>query len=104
MSARAAARPRRKQVPFEMLLGTLVRDCEGVRVGRIYDVAVEQRADGPVVTEWHLGYAALGQRLGVRALHLLGIRKRFAPLCVPWRQMDLSDPERPRLRCRKDEL
>ena len=94
----------RPQVALENLLGRMVLDCDGVKAGRIHDVEVEVRGGECLVREWYLGVGALRQRLGVRALHLLGIRHGLEPVCVPWQQMDLSDPERPRLRCRKDEL
>jgi sporulation protein YlmC with PRC-barrel domain len=95
---------KRRRVTLQSLLGRLVLDCDGVKVGRIHDVVAEPAGDRCVVREWLLGAGALRQRLGVRALHLLGVRYGMAPVRVPWEQMDLTNPDRPRLRCRKEDL
>ena len=95
---------RRKRVTLQFLLGRVVFDCDGVRVGRIHDVIAEPDGERCVVREWLLGAGALWQRLGGRALHLLGVRYAMAPIRVPWEEMDLTDPEKPRLRCRKEDL
>ena len=85
------------KVHFELLLGRLVRDPEGARVGRILSVMAEIEGNECVVREYHLGTAALLARLGISPFG----RK---PLRVPWELMDLSDPEQPRLRCLEAEL
>ena len=85
------------KVHFEQLLGKLVRDPEGARVGRILSVMAEIEGEECLVREYHLGTAALLARLGISWFG----RK---PLRVPWDLMDLGDPERPRLRCLKTEL
>lgn len=95
---------RRRRVTLQSLLGRLVLDCDGVRVARIHDVLTDWDGERCVVREWLLGTGALRQRLGVRALHLLGLRSETPPVRVPWEEMDLTNPARPRLRCRKDEL
>lgn len=91
------------KVHFELLLGRKVYDPDGVRVGRIFSVIAEQEGDDCVIREYHLGTAALLSRLGITALRLVGLH-RHEPLRVPWDQLDLSDPEKPRLRCRAEEL
>jgi hypothetical protein len=83
-------------VHVELLLGRLVRDSEGAKVGRIFAVHAEVEGEDCVVREYELGASAL--------LGQLGIPRWRKPLRVPWDQLDLSDPERPRLRCRRDEL
>jgi hypothetical protein len=85
-----------KTVHVELLLGRLVRDAEGAKVGRIFAVQAEMEGADCVVREYELGASALLGRLGIPWW-----RK---PLRVPWDQLDLGDPERPRLRCRRDEL
>lgn len=85
------------KVHLELLLGKLVRDPEGARVGRILSVTAEIEGEECVVREYHLGAAALLAQLGIS---LFG-RK---PLRVPWDLMDLGDPDRPRLRCLASEL
>ncbi len=84
-----------RKIHLELLLGRLVRDPDGARVGRIFSVHAELEGGECIVREYALGAAALLDRLGI---------SRKKPLCVPWDLLDVSDPERPRLRCRVDEL
>jgi hypothetical protein len=92
------------KVHLELLLGKLVRDPDGVKVGRILSVRAEQEGDDCVVREYDLGAAALMARLGISTLGLIGWPFRKQPLAVPWDLLDLSDPERPQLRCPLSEL
>jgi sporulation protein YlmC with PRC-barrel domain len=86
-----------KTVRLELLLGKLVRDSEGAKVGRLFEVHAEMEGEDCVVREYELGAYGLLVRFGIS----FGRRK---PLRVPWDQLDLADPEHPRLRCRRDEL
>ena len=90
-------------VHLELLVGREVHDSEGKRVGRILSVTAEREGEDCVIREYLLGPAALLRRLGITTLRLVGFRHR-EPLRVPWDQLDLSDPEKPRLRCRAEEL
>jgi sporulation protein YlmC with PRC-barrel domain len=88
---------------LELLLGKRVLDAQGMPVGRIEEVRAEQHGDEWVIQEYLLGSTALLERLsawqvGVAFLRLLGARKTSAGYSVPWQQMDLPDPEQPRLR------
>jgi hypothetical protein len=95
---------RKKTVRLQALVGELVRDVNGARVGRIRSVHAEREGDDCVVREYELGAAALLSRLGLSALRLAGWTHHGEPLRVPWDQLDISDPEHPRLRCAKEEL
>jgi len=90
-------------VNLELLLGREVHDSEGKRVGRLLSVTAEREGDDCVVREFLLGPAALLKRLGISTLHIVG-RQRHKPVAVPWDQLDLSDPKKPRLRCRAADL
>ena len=92
------------KVHLELLLGKLVRDSEGARAGRILSVRAERQGDECLVRDYRLGPAALMSRLGISVLRLVGWPARKEPLRVPWEQLDLSDPEQPRLRCTLEEL
>ena len=81
-----------------------MRDPDGARVGRIFSVHAEMEGDECVVREYNLGAAAILERLGISFLRVLSRPAHREPLCVPWDLLDVSDPERPRLRCRVDEL
>jgi hypothetical protein len=95
---------KRARVHLELLLGKVVRDSEGVKAGRILSVQAERQGEECVVRAYRLGAAALMSRLGISVLGLVGWPARKEPLRVPWEQLDLADPERPRLRCTVAEL
>ena len=92
-----------RKVHLELLLGKLVRDTEGAKVGRILSVRAERQGEECLVREYHLGAAALMARLGLSALRLAGWPRK-KPLAIPWDLLDLSDPGRPLLRCSLAEL
>jgi hypothetical protein len=97
------------RVHVEDLLGKTVRDIDNRRAGRIEEIEVENTSRGCFVTAFILGEKGLLQRLSFR-----GLLPLFLPWLlkkghtygkdVPWERMDLSNPKRPRLRCRKDEV
>ena len=93
-----------KIVRAELLAGRRVHDVDGKVAGRIHSIHLER--DGPqcVVSEYLLGTSAWFTRLGITTLRLFGFRHGREPLRVPWHQLDLSDPDRPRLRCRAADL
>jgi hypothetical protein len=90
-------------VRLQSLTGAQVRDVDGKVVGRIGEIHAERIGAQCHVVCFDLGPAAFLSRLGISARRLVGWAAR-GPLRVPWQQMDLSDPERPRLRCRIAEL
>lgn len=97
------------EVHLELLLGKSVVDQAGKPVGRIEEVRAEQQGDEWVIHEYLIGTAALLERLsawtiGLGILHLLGARKIHGGYKIPWENLDLSDPEHPRLRCTLQEL
>lgn len=99
-------RVRVREVYVEQLLGRTVRDSDGRVVGRIEELRSAIVDGERVVTEFHLGPAALLERLGIMAsrlplLRLLGSSK--APRSVSWESLDLDDPRHPRLRGRVDD-
>jgi sporulation protein YlmC with PRC-barrel domain len=93
-----------KTIHFEHLLGRQVLDPEGKRIGRLLEVSAKQDGKGCEVHEYLLGTAALLTRLGISAQRLVGLKIRRQPLRVPWDQLDLRDPSKPRLKCSLKEL
>jgi sporulation protein YlmC with PRC-barrel domain len=96
------------EVHIEMLLSKRVVDKEGKAAGRIEEVRAEEQGGEWVVKEYHIGAAALFERLSAMSLgsavaSLLG-GKGSGGYKVPWDKMDLSDPEKPRLTCSREEL
>ena len=96
-----------REVHVELLLGQRVVDSTGRKVGRIEELRAKRDGSDVVVTEYLLGPHALLERLlgfflELPFLRLLrGKRKGFR---VPWNEMNLSDPEHPRVLCTRDEL
>jgi hypothetical protein len=93
-----------KKIPLQLLIGKQVRDPDEVRAGRIFSVQAEIEGNECIIREYHLGSGALLEQLGISMLRIIGWPRNEGPLRVPWDQLDLSDPERPRLRCRVAEL
>jgi|1186.fasta_scaffold252544_2 hypothetical protein len=98
-----------ESVHLQNLLSRRVRALNGRVVGRIEEVLAETEGDACFVTEYLLGANALFHRLAVvrfaRAiLGIFGLTKRHGGYRVRWDQLDLSDPAKPRLRCKVEEL
>jgi hypothetical protein len=81
-----------------------VKDADGKVAGRILSVSAEITGEECLVREFHLGPAALLERLGMSVSGLAGLPLHREPLRVGWEDMDLSDPQRPRLRAPLDEV
>lgn len=93
-----------REIRIEVLLGAMVRDPDGRRVGRIEEIRAVPDGDGLVVTHYLLGSTGWRERLSLRGLRL-GIRTlrgvgRADRRRLPWQTLDVSDPRRPRLRIR----
>ncbi|MFL6197157.1 MAG: hypothetical protein ACJ75H_23425 [Thermoanaerobaculia bacterium] len=93
-----------KKVHVELLSGRVVRDPDGVKVGRINSFIAEPEGDDLVLREYHLGPAALLIRFGISVRSLFGWPGHREPLRVAWDQMDLRDPDHPRLLVPADEV
>ena len=97
------------EINVELLIGRKVCDVDGKKVGRIEEFKVDQDDKSCVLDSYLVGSSALIARLSAwtlvrpiaRALH----GRRFYSLYqVPWQDMDLSDPQNPRLRTAEQDL
>ncbi len=95
---------KKKTIRLQELVGSLVRDVNGEKVGHIRCVHTEEVGADCVISHFELGTAALLSRFGISAIHLFGLPIRRHPLFIPWHQLDLSDPKQPRLLCAREEL
>jgi hypothetical protein len=102
-----------REVGLSHLIGRRVHDAAGRSVGRIEELRAEielhDRGNDYVVVEFHVGaYGALealaGGRFARHLLRRLGGAVGYTQRRIPWDRMDLSDPDRPRLTCRREEL
>ena len=91
------------EVHVELLLGKRVRDSNGRIAGRILAVRAVKEGAHCFVTGYQLGAAALLTRLGISSGRLIGMRLGSSKV-VPWQQMVLSDPDRPRLKVPLEQL
>jgi sporulation protein YlmC with PRC-barrel domain len=89
-----------RELRVEMLLGRPVIAANGHSVGRVEDIRAEVRGQGAVVTEVLIGPAAALERLSAHVTQLFGKRKGY--VARP-EQLDLSDPQHPRLRVSVEE-
>lgn len=96
-----------RQIRLEDLMGRVVLDADGERVGRIEELRAEWRDRECVVLEYHVGANAAFERLGgggfwSSLLRVFGAGSTVQ--VVPWPLMDIRDVLNPRLTCRKGEL
>ena len=93
---------RKRLIHLEDLLGQKVRSADGRVVGRIEEVRAKRVANGDhEVTEFHLGTAALLERLAI-VRHLLRLQSRA--IVARWDQIDIRRPDAPVLTCPVEEL
>jgi sporulation protein YlmC with PRC-barrel domain len=97
------------EIHLECLLGKRVLDVDGQSVGRIEEIRAEQDGGDYYVQEYLLGPYALLERVSLWVTGLSWLRRLHTgpsnpAYRIPWDQLDLSDPEQPRLRCTKGEL
>ena len=93
-----------REIRVDLLAGKMVRDTDGRRVGRIRELIGEIEHPGSgeyVVREFHLSTGGLIEALGGTQLartlsRRLGLRSNR--VVIGWRDLDLSDAARPRLR------
>ena len=91
----------------EHLLGRRVVDVDGQRIGRLEEMLAEVVDGETVVTEFHVGGAAVVERLAAFITQLPFFR--YIPFartgyCVRWEDFDLSNPRALRLTLRRAEL
>src|SRR5205823_2929604 len=98
-----------REINIELLLSRRVYALNGRVVGRLEEVRAEMRGTECVVTEYLIGVYAMFERLaawsiGRSILRTLRARRKGGGYRVPWNQLDLRDPQRPRLRCPINDL
>ena len=89
-------------IRLDLLMGRRVRDASGRIVGRLEEVRMERRGGEWVATDFHMGAGAALERFSASVFGAPGNAQRG--WSATWEQMDWTDPERPRVRCQRDEL
>ncbi len=90
------------ELRLQDLLGREVLAGNNRRVGRIEEFRAARRGDRCEIVAFVIGAAGLAERLHVGAKLLLGGGR--GGHVARWDQIDLSNPERPRLTCAVEEL
>ena len=94
------------ELHLELLLGKRVRDADGKPVGRIEEFRAEHEGGEWVVREYLVGSYGLLERLAVWSIVRapFGGRGRGRGYKIRWDQLDVTDLDHPRTRCRRVEL
>jgi hypothetical protein len=87
----------------DRLLGRRVFASNNRAIGRLEEFRAEQQGAGWTVTSYVIGPAGLWERLGIRVAWLVGATTTRGYI-ARWDQIDLSNPDVPRLRCSVEEL
>jgi hypothetical protein len=90
-------------VRLDRLLGREIHGMDGRGVGRLEEFRAVRRGGDWAITEYVVGSAGLVERLGLAARVIVGLGRRSGYV-VRWDQLDLSDPQHPRLTCPVDQL
>ena len=91
------------EINLDLLIGREVIGADGRELGRIEEVLGATQEGELVVTDYLIGARGFLRRFGITSLGLFGVRLH-KPKRIPWRSMDLSDPEHPRTTERLDDL
>jgi hypothetical protein len=97
------------RINVEQLLGVKVRDVDGEVIGRIEEFRVERTDDALMLQAYLIGASAVIQRLSAWTLvrpikHALDTSRLYSLYEVPWQDMDLSDPRKPKVVVAKRDL
>jgi hypothetical protein len=87
-----------RAVRLDRLLGRAVHGLDGRRVGRLEEFRAVRRDSTWVISEYVIGVAGLLERFGMGLRLLIGRAGKHGYV-ARWDQIDVSDPERPQLRC-----
>lgn len=105
MTARSddsASELKSRELRLDRLVGRQVIARNNQPIGRLEDFRAERYGTGCIIKEYVIGRAGLLERLHVGAKLLLGARG--GGYVARWDQIDISDPERPRLLCQVQDL
>ena len=93
----------KQMVRLDRLIGRRVVAANHRVIGRLEELRLERRGDSWIVTDYVIGADGLMERLGLGVRLLFG-GKRSRGVVARWDQMDLSEPDRPRITCHADQL
>jgi hypothetical protein len=83
---------------LDHLIGRTVLTANNKRLGRLQEIRAIRRDRECVVTEYLIGGVGLLERLGLSVRLILGIPGGRS-FIARWDQLDLTNPDKPRLTC-----
>jgi len=96
------------EVHLELLVGRKVLTLNNTYLGRLEEVRADVRQGNCYVEEYLVGTYAVFERLSALTIGraILGLASRWIKTGyrIPWDKLDLSDPNRPRLKCKVSQL
>ena len=96
------------EINLELLLGKQVFALNNKPIGRIEEVRADLRGGDCYVEEYLIGTYAIFERLAALEIGraVLGLFGSYVKTGyrVPWDELDLTDPKRPRIRCKINQL
>ena len=90
-------------VRLDRLVGRKVYTANNRRLGRLEEFRAERRGNAWIISEYVIGSAGLFERLGLGVRLILGL-KPAGGYVARWDQLDLSNPDRPKLTCPVEDL
>jgi sporulation protein YlmC with PRC-barrel domain len=98
-----------KELQLLEILGKKVVDCEGRYAGRLEEIEAERGENESLIESYFVVHRGLIDRIQTWALAApiqksIPVREKSRPYRVPWDQMDMSDPEHPRILVPQSEL
>lgn len=88
---------------YHALVGVVVHDAEGARVGHVADLRAKNIRGRLRVAELLVGESELVARFGIKVGELIG-RRALAGYAIPWRLVATVDRERIILKVGKEKL
>jgi hypothetical protein len=93
---------KQQDIHLDRLLGRPVLTRDNQPVGRLHECRTERLGNEYAISEYVIGAAGLLERLGVGVRLIVGLRPRGH--VARWDQLDISDPDHPRLTCGVEHL
>jgi len=96
------------EVHLELLVGRKVLTLDNTSLGRLEEVHADLRGGKCYIEEYLVGSYGVFQRLSALEIGraILGIAGKSIKTGyrIPWDKLDLSDPSKPRLKCKVNQL
>ena len=90
------------ELRLDRLVGRRLLTANNQVIGRIEEFRADLRGTSCVITDYVIGVSGLFERLGLGVKLLFG--RRTGGYLARWDQVDITDPDRPRLTCSVEEL